>query len=429
MGEVQFKCYDLSVMNDLKLGIYQSRIISNEVVDSSKEIFRSILDINTHSLISWGSVSRREMGPSSDLDFLIVSKSPDLQGIKNFSQEMEKKYPNHNLDLIPFHKDHELLRLSCIDGTSNSSYLFNKSEIGKSDFNHNRRAIDQNQRIRIVLNQLLLLEFSYPKLYSDNNLKFSKGCLKTFNFAFTIVSCIINEQVEDTSAALIYLNKIGFITSDELDESISAFEDLLFLRNSLHNLTGNNILNNDAKLQLCTIFFAKMEHINSMFTQLQSKTIKLNDRLNTIAIGYLETVLDKEIISILKNTLIDPKYISHKQATKLIETNNETVMLILGFILEDPSLLEKIRAKNLTNWYILYSIANNKNTAEETFMRLMVPSKEEEKQVKNLYTDFSWRNIYLYIAKNPSSSRKIKDYIFNYPHARKMDKEAAIIET
>lgn len=413
-------------MNDLKLGIEQCRTISNEVVDLSKEIFRSVLDINTHSLISWGSVSRREMGPASDLDYLIVSTSPDLQGIKNFSREIEKLYPNHYLDLIPFYKNHELLRLSGIDGTSNSAYLFNKLEIGKSNFNHNRKTIYQNQKILIILNQLLLLEFCYPKLYSDNNLKFSKGCLKTFNFAFTIVSCIFNEPIEDTIAALFFLNKAGFITSDELSESLSAFEDLLFLRNSLNNITGNNTLNNDAKLQLCAKLITKMDIINNKFVHLKSKTLKLNERLNTIAVEYLETVLDKEIISILKNILINHKYITHKQATKLVKTNNETVMLILGFILEDSSLLEIIRANNLTNWYILYSIANNQNTSEETFMRLMVPRKEEQKKVNNLYTDYSWRNIYLYIAKNPSSSLKIRDYIFNYPYARKIDKEAAL---
>jgi len=64
--------------------------------------------------------------------------------------------------------------------------------------------------------------------------------------------------------------------------------------------------------------------------------------------------------------------------------------------------------------------------SENTLLKLMIPPKELSASTRALYTSFAWRNIYLYIAKNPSATKKIKDYILSYPNARPMDIEAAL---
>jgi len=98
--------------------------------------------------------------------------------------------------------------------------------------------------------------------------------------------------------------------------------------------------------------------------------------------------------------------------------------VVTAYATKDSKLLDSLALHNPYDWYVLYGIANNTNVKAKTLWRLICSSDDSKAQ--ELYTDFAWRNIYLYIAKNPVAPRDIRKYICNYPKARPMDVEAAL---
>lgn len=81
-------------------GIEESIEITNQSLQTAIQLFSQHFDDSTHALYSWGSVARREMGPFSDLDLLIISQHPNIDQIKKYQESLTKALPNQRMDIL-----------------------------------------------------------------------------------------------------------------------------------------------------------------------------------------------------------------------------------------------------------------------------------------------------------------------------------------
>ena len=147
------------------------------------------------------------------------------------------------------------------------------------------------------------------------------------------------------------------------------------------------------------------------------------DLFKKICIDLGSEKLSDVDIMYLKDVFLNGKEVSLSKSD--VCELGEIPKIIAAYSSKDSNTLDLLAKENPYNWYILYGIANNTKVSEKTLWRLIVPSHDGDKKMEGLYKDFAWRNIYLYIAKNPATSKDIREYICNYPKARPMDIEAA----
>lgn len=402
------------------MNLGESYIKSQDIINLIKQEFIKIFDQDKYTLFSWGSLARREMGPYSDLDLIILSsdKNIDYNFIEKFKERITKILPNNYIDLLEVYTLEELNRISKIDGTDMQALLFMKYESGK------RIEISKNLDIvREILHIFCNLNYVYDSLFGSNNLKFGPYNIKYYNFAILLAKYFGCTE-SDTVSSFNYLKHINKIDNRKCDKYISCYKKLLYYRNIIQesnksgdcNFDENNVINytNQTYCQVMKEDLLKIKKYSK----------EMYESFKKIMYEILHNNLSKEDIKIIEKG-INGKRINSEEVNYLIEKNKEIIMMFLSYYLSDSILLETIRMKNENKWYVLYGIANNKYTSADTLYKLIDYKQAKSKGLKKIYTDFAWRNIYLYVAKNPSSNQKIKNFILNYENSRPMDIKAA----
>ncbi|MDD3178586.1 MAG: nucleotidyltransferase domain-containing protein [Candidatus ainarchaeum sp.] len=402
---------------EIKCGLLDSKKYTIEIIRNIKNIFRSNFDVTKYSLYSWGSVARREMGPYSDLDLVIIGSNPKIKEVQRFINLVKEKYPNNNLDLLNAHSVFKFHKIAKIDGTDNQAKIFIKKEIGVQNFVKSHFC-DLEELWHIYLN----LEYVYPVLFKKTNLKFSPYFIKYFNFA-VLISNYLGCDKQDLHSVLKFLIKKKHIKKKHFNLFLNTYSELLGLRNKYQeiNLSGNceinyNLISKKLKQNKKTI--------NKKLTDISKTAEKLYLLLKNILFLEIKKELSDEELYFL-NYILNHRNSNDSVIRKIIFNNNYYLVLLLTYVTFNPLVLENLRGQNLKNWYILYGIANNPFSSKITLYRLMVPKIKERKIVGNFYVNYAWRNIYLYVAKNKNADLKIKQHILNYKNAREMDIIAA----
>jgi predicted nucleotidyltransferase len=400
--------------------IDESQTITLRAIDTATSLFESLFGSGDCALYSWGSMSRREMGPYSDSDLIIVGYPP-AESITRYRETLGKELPYHRVDLLEQYNPYDLYRIAKIDGTDRQAVLYTRNESKKPSREFEELAskikADTRGNLRELLHVFANRKFVYPDLFGQQNLKFSPGFLKDFYFAYLVARHIYGDSVSDTHSAINRLSGDNYLTAASPTDYIDAFNLLLFMRNHVQQFR---------------------ESEQSIFTTEAfsgSSQIKPKDAVDMVK--YFGTLIGRELDDILIEMsrtgsnydvqkflehLLSKEEISELDVKRIIESGDEISAMLLAYRTKDPRTLETLRRMNLQNWYVIYGIANNPHASEETLFRLMVP---ENPDLVDLYTDFAWRNIYLYVARNKSSTEIVRQHIIRYKNARPMDIAAA----
>jgi predicted nucleotidyltransferase len=408
-------------------GIQQSKEITNNVVCSAVNLFNKHFDKKKYSLFSWGSVARREMGPFSDLDLIILSEKPDKIKIEKFRKDLQNSLPSHRLDILEVFREKELLRLAQIDGTDRQALLFLRKEEGfyNPKISSNIRR-DSRGNLREIFHICSNLEFVYPKLYDDRNIKFGEGRIKYYCFVHLLANYLKSDfQIYDTQESFKYLSDNKYLSEEMHEKAIENFDFILLVRNKIQEIVGKETykLEDEALDVLCKDMKMNKDDLLLLLNENKSFCLALYQVLKGICIDIAKNKLNKVDTSYLKDLLInrkEPDFLGDN-----IKERDEIIKVVVTSSTKESNLLDYLIKEHRDNWYISHGIANNINAQEETLWKLIVPDSNEDKKIMELYTDFAWRNIYLYIAKNPAAKKNIREYICNYPNARPMDIKAA----
>jgi len=403
------------------------RSFSNNLINEIRNIFYDCFSFYDSALYSWGSTARREMVNYSDLDLIIVHKGSQFdQKVNKFISTMKFKFPNNKLDLLQKFTISELIRLAKIDGGDRQAITLSRLESDRNAITDEFENCIQEQlflgyeKTRELLYIMLNLIKVYPYLFLPSDLKFGEYCLRYLNYAYLFCNYFIDKRnsIMDTQTALQKLNFDDVISEKMCKDSIAALNFLILLRNKIQLSTNseNNILDifenttniensylgrdithrmkqhkNTVKELLSVLFVKTMDLIRK---ELGNRDAEIVDAL---IYNYSETLgndlslLDSEILSI---------------ALSYCTTSNETFRLLYD--------------KYSRNWYVLFGIANNRFANSSILNRLVNPIGKA-KDILALHQDFAWRNIYLYVARNPTTDLETLKLIINYENAREMD--------
>lgn len=407
-------------------GIEECGEISENAISSVRNLFTRYVDAQTHELFSWGSVARREMGPRSDLDLLIISQNPNPEQIQTFGEMVYKFLPDYHLDLLERHTPAEVEYIAAIDGTDRQAILFLRQETysdqlhGVAEKIFKRVLGDKRSNLREVIHMFANMEYVYPKLFGEYNVKFGPGRLRDLNLAKLLVKYLDeNNSSTDTPSALLYLQSKGYLAKDVVAANLGLFDSLLYLRNRTQEVNNSYdcLISNPETLDSFT-----KDLLNNCTVSIGN----LYENLKDITLDLASKEFGNETSKLLSKMFAIPCKVNDALKQEILESKEEVLVMLLTYIIKNPEDLELIRTQYLRSWYVLYGIANNVNASQDTLLRLMCPMDDEKATVKDLYTDFAWRNIYLYIAKNPAAGDSVRQYILNYPKARPMDIEAAL---
>src|SRR3989344_1287523 len=389
--------------------------ITKNALKITKNLFYKYINNKTHELYSFGSVARREMGPYSDLDLLIISKKPNLNQIKKYRLALAKALPNHRLDLLEKYKPKELIRIGSIDGTDRQALLFLRNEsCNKKNSKLLQEAtsqirLDEMGNFREIFHIMANIDNIYPSLFGLNNIKFSPGGIKDFYFAYLITRFMDEKnEVYNISSAIKYLKKYNLIDNKKSIDLLKILNKLLFLRNRIQEFHKSevNIINNKTKNYLSKTLCIEKKEFNELIKSYQLDIKMFYLELKKIVLSMVKSRLDAQIYYLVEELLSNKRNLNSKIINEIFNCKYEIPMMLLAYYTTNIKTLKKLRKINPNNWYILYGIANNKYVNEKILFSLMIPRENEKRIVKNLYNNFSWRNIYLYIAKNPSATNR-----------------------
>ena len=398
----------------------ESLIISAKTMELIKREFNGIFDKKEYSLFSWGSLARREMGPYSDLDIILLSQKhlDNNAFIRFFEERLLALLPNNYIDLLNAYSLDELLRISKIDGTDMQAVLFMQQEAGRKIIIHNNGNL-----VREILHIFCNLNYVYGGLFGSENIKFGPYNIKYYNFAILLAKYYGCKE-NDTISAFKFLALINKISNEQATKYIENFQKILYYRNIVQRANETY----DCKFDRQKIIDFSSE---DFCIDMEKKLVQINEQSQMMYYNLLGIMLDilvsnftKDEIVILKKC-IQHVELSVSEINLLLRENKEEMMILLAYYIKNPAILEQIRSQNEDKWYVLYGIANNPNVYANTLYKLMDYRLAKDEGLQELYTDFAWRNIYLYVAKNPRANIKIKNYILNYENARPMDIAAA----
>lgn len=403
-------------------GVIKSFYITKFYQYRLKIYFKKFFNKSNCALFCFGSVARMDMGPYSDIDLIIVSDNK--KKIEDFSNYLKLKFKNNRIDLLEAYNIKDLIEIAKIDGTDRQGcmlavFVCGNNKIKESYFNNINDNLynAKNENIREVLHTYVNLSTVSNNIGNKIvNLKFSKGFLRYFSFIFLLVKilCNDNNRVLTVVDSINYLSNKCLITKKEKIEYLNKFNQILIIRNKIQSINKNE------KCELDLKFLSKREtkYINCLIDD--SDDFEKNIKKLVVKI-IDELIVDKQHFYCVENLLdltgdVNPKIQDYVIANKL-----EECAVILAHKSTNSVFLEHLRTLYLSNWYVIYGIANNRNSYPETLFKLVCNDRFNYV----LYDKFAWRNIRLYTAKNLSADNKTLLYIMNHFNSREMDIEAA----
>jgi len=414
-------------------GILTARMISEGILKSVKNIFFDIFIGNDSALYSWGSLARREMCTFSDIDIIILHKGGHVRTtkVKRFIEEVSLRFPGNKIDLLQEFNELELIKIAKIDGNDRQALTMARLESKKNILSDRfKNTIITNfdskiEKIRELLYIMVNLKKVYPVLFSQNDLKFGEYCLRYLNYTVLYVKYIIDEENDlyNTETALGALLKKSVISNDLYRKSLNALDYFLFHRNQIQikkNLEFNVLENYSSCIEAESSLSGKKPSGFGLEKHKQSVKL-LMDILFSKTIRLAEEELGEKTCTIIGQLLENH---DREVETSALKLNSEIVTMILSYCTRDQSMIDYLYEKNKFNWYIVFGIANNPHSAPATLYKLINP-ENKSKKIKLLYNDFAWRNIYLYVARNPSADKETLDFIIKRKSCRRMDIDAA----
>lgn len=409
-----------------------NRKFTNLIVDEIKNIFSDCFHLNDSSLYSWGSTCRREMGKFSDIDLIIIDNSNQTnENINKFIKIVNSQFPHNNIDLLQKYSSEKLIRIAKIDGGDRQAITLSRLETGNNsiseefEYKIQENLNNQYEKIRELIYIMINLKNVYPYLFPKYDLKFGKYCLRYINYAYLFCNYYNNEnkRIYDTQSSLYYLFKESVITKKMCEDSISALNFILLLRDEVFDSrnqearTIDSNRNSTIKDHICC-----SNTINHCLENHKDNIKELLDVLFLKTMDLLENEIGKRDTEILDNLV---NYYSKELEKNPGLLNSEVLSMALSYCTSNDTILEQLYCKYLENWYILFGIANNRFSSPFILNKLVNP-KGKTKKILELHQDFAWRNIYLYVARNPCTNYETLEIIKNYKFARKIDTETAI---
>ncbi len=405
---------------------------SQNIIKNLRNEFQKIFFEDEYALYSWGSLARREMCQYSDIDIIILgNECCHKEKVIQFTRNISILYPNNTIDLLQKFSKDDLIDIARIDGGDRQAVTLAVLETkdNSTTYKFNNDIINnlscKRDKIRELLHIMANLLIVYPRLFSPLDLKFGKDGLRYLNYAFLYAKYIfdIENKITDTRSAIELLFKRKIISSDLYKVNALACQYLLSLRNDLqnYNKSESNVINigekgSDYQNKKKAFNFdqktliAYKESINQLMSILFVNTLK-----------HVEKLLGKKSKDIISNLLFTE---GSRIGIEKLESNSEIMTMVYVYCTKNQDVLNQIYERNMKNWYIVFGIANNPYTSPDTLYNLVNPDNSS-KELLELYKSYAWRNIYLYVAKNPSATNKTLKFIMNYENSRQMDINAA----
>ena len=408
-----------------------NRDFSTQIINKLRNVFVDCFPINDSALYSWGSTSRREMGKNSDLDLFIIYNGKDIhKRINRFLSIVQSEFPNNKIDLLQKYTVSELIRIAKIDGGDRQAITLSRLETDNNSLseelsNKSREILeDRYDKTRELIYIMITLKRVYPFIFPGNDIKFGDNGLRYLNYAFLFCRYIFEEteNILDTQSALRKLKEEGVISGKLCDECINASNFLFSLRNNLPimaGINGNLLYMPQAALNKEDNSFENI-YLNEFYAQ--KKVIKsLLDFLFPKTMELLVNELGREETEVLDNLISGN---SEKIGEDFEFLTSEIKSMVVSYCSSEKRIHEQLYEKYEQNWYVLFGIANNR-MAESSILNRLVNPLGKSKKILRLHQGFAWRNMYLYVARNPASNLETLNIIKNYKNAREMDIEAA----
>lgn len=406
-----------------------SKRIKNEIVDVYGKTFSD--SDPSPLLLCWGSTARCEMGAYSDLDLILLfpDKTSPTQTIKKvgaFRTNLQRRLKNR-LDLLEAYDLDTLSRIASIDGTDRQAILFAEPLCGnealRNSFFVRQRTFraEEYLNLREIIHTYLTVEATASNLFPDNdNIKFSRGFMRYFNFIFILARLTghFNQIDSDTAGAIRALRAESALNESEMLFLLAYFNTLLSIRSTLHERFGteNNSLDQAAFPNECSIVYDEIhdgaEHVAELCKLLVIRAI--------CTYAGKERIPKRHLVRLMERNGDTLRTESERAIHK-----SELLALVAAHRSKDPATLETLRAQFRDNWYVLYGVANNTYARSPTLAKIVMGEKSFDSCLKRLYSDFAWRNIRLYVAKNRKADIRTLNFIERYPYSRPMDIEAA----
>ncbi|KKR60777.1 MAG: hypothetical protein UU01_C0034G0007 [Parcubacteria group bacterium GW2011_GWA2_40_37] len=422
-------------------GIEESILLTEKFKQKLKLCFHECFSKDEALLLCWGSMARKEMGPFSDLDLiLILSRKTNNRKVKKFHDCLSRKLINR-IDLLEAYDLKTLSKIGSIDGTDRQAILLARPVCGNSKLKKDFLILQNifhnqvHENMREILHTWSSL-FSVSKniyINKSNNLKFSLGFLRHVIFILLIVKLFFDKKnvVWSTQKAITILGKLGEVNNDTQTAFLTSLNFILEFRNKVQFFMknesyyiDNNLLNGMAKKSNCSVDFLK-----SRLEDNRSNIVLSSKDINKVISRLIckKSTAEFQKYENLLNILIDfEKEINFETEEIIMDTKQEILLVLLAHRSKNPRILETLRKNNMTNWYIVYGIAINLYSSPQTLLKLVKPENKAGSYIYKLYDSFAWRNIRLYVAKNKIADKKVLNYIFNHKNSRQMDKEAAL---
>ncbi len=429
-------------------GLKEAHNVTENALSHLSKAFRGSFKDVKGALFAWGATGRYEMGPRSDLDIIVVTNLNEMSlkgrlkfkaALKKFIREIKKQLPHNKIDLLVWHDIDNLISAARTNGIDRQAVALAHFVCGDEEvrdkFFKTREAnitLDRYGNVRELAQIFTTNKWRAQRaLKGDKDFKFVYGGLRASHFLFQFAKYYFDFDprlvtIEDAAKKLA---EAGVISKKECLDIIRATDVLLWFR-----LRGQTIQKTPFPKITSSLIkeIAKREKIKE---EVLRTLLNLSRQRIFSILGRVEQkFIIPEIVrtSRHKNKKLIKKLLDYSTSvTKEVEveamkSSDQIVKMLCGARTKDPNVLDFIATNNPGDWYVLYRVATNPNAAPETLHKLVVPPSNLPEHLKKLYRGQEWRNIRLYVVRNPNVSARTLKVIKKYRSLWGMDRKESI---
>lgn len=347
----------------------------------------------------WGSFSRNEMTPSSDIDIICYSEKKINSGSEVVTEKLKKnidKYIRWDVDFI----EKDILKFIKTNGTNFHSVFFCNHLVGSNReillFKKAKHVIQSD--LDLSVRELFNLFCSYHSLaYSisqndDGYWKYSLNGTNKWSRLILAAQIVWSNLIGKSSEEI--LNFLSHKFSIELNAIKKSYLESLEKRIYNAVVTVNNS-------QIYHIDLVWVKVFNSFFNEI----IPWIQEKSGISSNLFRKFLNK--FSLENNILVpEPKCI-----------NKSATILLKAFLATSENEIEDIFLKFKNDWWVMSNICINPNTSPIQLRKIVFPDFPINNKI--------WKTIRLYVAKNKNTDIETLKQILHTPGLRQQDYHAA----
>lgn len=419
-------------------GIEYSKQITQNVKRKCRVCFREIFSNDEALLLCWGSVSRGEMAPYSDLDLiLLLNQNTKKSKIALFINELRKNFENR-IDLLEAYDLKTLEKIGNIDGTDRQAVLLAVPLCGSKAIEQeflllqNRFYAQKERNLAEVVHTWinLLTVGKNLKVSKEVNIKFSHGLLRQATYIYFHIASSYIRKIKPNSTIGVITEPINTCLTNKKERNsyMAALDYLIMIRNELHILKSNEVylLNKSAIQAISKKCKVTQSQLRKKIQSSKQVILALENKItDDLANRFGEFYTRPDQIEAFSNLLNMSKKITSTDSRMILLSDNIILLILLSHRCTDAHILEELRKKFIENWYIMYGIANNSSAKSGTLHKLVSLPTGTPRRIVSLYSGFAWRNVRLYVAKKASVDKKTLRYIIANKKSRPMDVNAA----